>query len=696
MIIKKALVTTSSFILTAALLSQFYAFESKRFESENINYSAFINLAENIKSISIQNTNETVVNDTVVTKEIITVIDKEITNKIKNSRYALVEKHLEKKKLEKKTIIAKAKVLEKTPVNIEAVTSVANTENLSVYEINNKELIELSAINVEKIDYSTFEKIALNSSYNEEIKDEVATGMASTEVAPIEADEVKTIQPATKREEVTEETKEDEMVMFDYSDKKAEAAASTKPMDQKLYERPISNTVKAAINREIGSAPIKRIIPVDTQKTTLEEPAKGDDREIDINSKDNDGYDYTPEREASIKVRTEQASFLAPPEEVNTHQVQYIIRAKQINLNTQKLKQVYSFEFDPDYDRAERTDDQNSGEIALGYSLTGTMNTQTGVVRARGMIPTRVELNLGTAKGIEVPLVNEEGIQKFLQKQGLSAEGNLLMIALNSSITDIEIDSKFDQRFYFDKNLKTLTTPAGASYVMYAGVKTGNILIRYLLSNKESTQKIVYVGDGEMYFEDPRFINSERDTFTFTTRNLLGYKKKELIVDGNAISFFNTNITAKKKALNAYEIKVPTLASGMRKYLEFKHLKDSVFVGAWNVKDIEIPGNEFIAKVMEENQVNSLKERCMVQINLSKDLSSISANGKNRSGEMYVETSFLDKDGNFSRDNAERAEKAFLVGDMEGLFSVKLNYEDGSTEFLKTFCSEGSYLIEQL
>ncbi len=696
MIIKKAFVTTSSFILSAVLLSQFYAFESERFEAKKINYSAFINLAENIKTISSASENETTKEVTVVTNDIIKVIDKEITSKIKKSRYSILEK-----KIAKKTIIAKAskKATAEVAESVAPAATIMNAENLSSFEINNKELINLYALDVEKMEYSKFERIALNTSYNEEIKDEVVTGQASTEAAPIEADEVKTIQPAAKREEIAEEVKEvkeDEMVMFDYSDKKSEAIISAKPMDKKLYERPISNTVKAAINREIGSTPIKRIIPVDTQKTTLEEPVKVDDKEIDLNSDQNIVYDYTNERKASIKTKAEEASFLAPTEEVSTHRVQYIIRAKEINLNTQKMKQAHSFEFVPDYDRAERADDQSNGEISLGYSLSGEMNTQTGVVQAHGLIPTRVELNLGAAKGLEIPLINEEGIQAFLQKQGLAAEGNLLMIALNSSIVDTEIDSKFNHRFFFDRNFKTLSAINGASYVMYAGVKTGNILIRYLLDNKESSQKIVYVGDGEMYFEDPKFINGERETFTFTTRNLLGHKKKELVIDGGAISFFNTNNIAKKKALNAYEIKVPSLASGMRKYFEFKHLNDSVFVGSWNEKDIEIPGNEFIAKVMEENQVNSLKERCMVQINLSKDLSSITANGKNRSGEMFVETSFLDKDGAFSRDNAEKAEKAFLVGDMEGLLSVKLNYEDGSTEFLKTFCSEGSYLIEQL
>ena len=199
-----------------------------------------------------------------------------------------------------------------------------------------------------------------------------------------------------------------------------------------------------------------------------------------------------------------------------------------------------------------------------------------------------------------------------------------------------------------------------------------------------------------MYFEDSEFTNTSRETFTLTTRNLLGQKRKELVIDGNAILYFNTNIAAKKKALNAYEIKIPTLVSGMRKYLEFKHLKDSVFVGSSNEQNIEIPSNDFIGKVLEMNQVSSLKDRCVVQINLSKDLKEIKANGKNRSGEMFVETSFLDSDGNFSRDSSEMAEKVFVVGDMEGQFNIKLDYTDGSSEFLKTFCSEGSYLVEQL
>ncbi len=535
------------------------------------------------------------------------------------------------------------------------------------------------------------------------MRDEVAVKIASTEnatTAPIEADEVKMIQPAPSKEVMNSEvnsSKDDDLVMFEYSDKVSPEAKVDQSIDAKLYDRPLSSAVKRAISRELGTTPIKKLEPVTTQKNFSEnEKIQIEDQEIDLNSPDTIVYDYSSEKTSKALKASGESEAFAAPTELNTHETQFVIRAKELNLNTQKLSQLHGFEFVPDYDRAERMSDSAAGEIMLGYSLTGEMNTQTGLVQAQGIIPTRIEVALGSMKGLEVPLINENGIQKFLQKQGLSIEGNLLMIALNSNIIDTEIDSDFGAKFIFDKNFKPVQQINGASFVLYAGVKTGNVLVKYLLANKENAQKIVYVGDGEMYFEDPSFTTSSRETFTFTTRSLLGQKKKELSIDGGAISFFNTNTSAKKKTLNAYELKVPTLVTGMRKYLEFKHLKDSIFVGLSSEKEVEIPGNDFIGKVLEMNQVNSLKERCVVQLNLSKDLRGFTANGKNRSGEMFVETTYLDKDGNFTRDSFEYADKAFIVGDMEGQFSVKLDYTDGSSEFLKTFCSEGTYLVEQL
>lgn len=701
MILKKVIATTTCFFVSAVLLSQAYSLVESRLSSPSIDTSAFTNLMANVEAISAPvETKTSNVEDKQITADIINVIDKELSKNIKATRYAVLP-HINKAK---KTVIAKVEMKKPLITNLSI--------DLTSYEIDNKELINLYAFEVEQIEYSTFEATKLASSYDE-VKDEVAVKVASTEnheSAPIEADEVKTVQPAPKKEValakevVKEEVKEEadkadeELVMYDYSDKVTEAPSIKKDIDAKLYERPISNTVKRVIDREIGHAPVKKLVALNTQKEVQqkvdqEEKLTIEDKEIDLNSEENIVYDYSQEQQASPK---NEAAAFASSEALTTQNTQYTLRAKELNLNTQKLTQLSGFEFIPDYDRNERISDSSTGEIGLGYSIVGGMNTQTGVIQGQGLIPTRIEVSLGSMKGLEVPLLNEEGIQKFLQKQGASVEGNLIMIAKNSNIIDTEIDTNYGIKFFFDKNFKQVQQISSASYILYAGVKTGNILLKYLLANKESAQKIIYVGDGEMYFEDPSFKSSERETFVLTTRNLLGQKKKELSISGDAISFFNTNNIAKKKALNAYELKIPTLVSGMRKYLEFKHLSDSIFVGTDEEKEIEVPGSDFIGKVLEVNRVNSLKDHCVVQINLAKDLVGMTANGKNLSGEMFVETSFLDKDGNFSHENADNADKAFVVGEMEGQINVKFDYTDGSSQFLKTFCSEGTYLVEQL
>lgn len=700
MITKKTFVTTSSFLITATLLSQIYSYTTTRYsQSQSLNLSAFSNMAKNVTELTTPALASADLRPiSTVNDEIISIISNEVKKKISKTRYAIstIKPRL---KLEQKVLVAAVPELVKPSAEVD----------LSAYEINSKELINLYSLSVDQLAYTKFENIKI-ATINNVVLDEVIVGQASTEPSTEQTDEVTIIQRTAERDAQTPAVTEiknsdeavaakpdDEMVMFDYSDKTATPAPVVeKSIDQKLYERPLSNTVKQAINREIGIAPIKKLA-MNTQKIT---PAttRIDNEDIDLGSDQNIVYDYSQDadKKGNDAEETKDAiNAFSAPAKTELQNTQFFIRAREINLNTHKSHQAHSFEFVPDYDRAERNDDQSSGEINLGYSLAGSMNTQTGIVQSKGMIPTRVELNLGSAKGIEIPLINEEGIQKFLQKQGLSVKGNLLLIAVDPSIIESEIDSTYSHRFFFDKNFKMLEGNAGASYVLYAGVKSGNVMLRYLLNNKESAQKIVYVGDGEMYFEDPDFSDSNRETFTFTTRNLLGQKKKELIIDGSLINYFNTSTNAKKKALNAYEMKVPVLVSGMRKYFEFKHLNDSVFVGSSEETEMEIPGNDFIAKVLDMNQVSSLKERCVVQLNLSKDIREIKANGKNKSGEMFVETSFIDNDGNFSRDS-ELSEKAFVVGDMEGLFSVRVDYTDGSTEFLKTFCSEGTYLVEQL
>lgn len=721
---KSVFVKSLTGLFTTTLVVGALTYSTDRYEPKKVDFSAFKNAAANIQYLSQKSEMKADVVTNDVTAGIVTTIEKEIKGKILRTRYAMAPKKFEIKH----TVIAKnwndiKPEIASIDMKISDRLMNTNSADESGAEINNSDLIKLYGYEVESLKYETFANsqiayvvpvatevvgVTEAASKQETVKeDAVNVAQASTTTHVVEEitvdtamkEEIARAEVATKENPVN-----DELVMFDYSasgEKVSEPAVANTQKLKKMFDAPISDSVKNAIERAVHkstavamntqSAPSKRIassIQTTTEPDALQEAMEDEDNLV---------FDYSKKTQASVAKTTasEISAFMAAADSTPANLIDFTVKAREINLATRKSTQVFGFEFVPDYDRAERMDDQTSGEIKFAYSLAGDVSTQTGVVQAQGLIPTRVELNLLNS-GMNIPLLSEVGIQKFLSKKQTGVTGNLLMVAVDPSIADVEIDSDYQYKIFFSDKFKMQESQDKASYVLFLGVKTGNTLIRYLLDNKESAQKIVYVGDGEMYYEDPDFVGTQRELYTFTTRSLLGKTVKELNINGSDVSFFGTKITAKKKTLNAYEIKVPELVDNSRKYLEFKHMGTSLFVGTKNTKEIEIPGQDFINRVMQANELSELGERCMVQINLKKDLRDIKVSGKNRSGEMFAETSFLDTEGNFTRESSELAEKAFVSGDLEGIFSVRLDYADGSTDFLKTYCSEGAYLIEQL
>ncbi len=704
MIKKSVFVKTFAGVIATSLVVGAITYKTVRMEEpQSIDFSAFKNAAANISYLSQKPATRAPEAQPDLNGTVVRVIEKEVRAKILKSRYAMTPK---KPKIEAVKVIAKnwndiKPEFASVDMNVDSklISAISSNEVASEFEINNKELIKLYGYEVDSLQYETFSNTTLaelTEPAQAPLVDEVKVAQASTTSHVVED----IIPDSEKINPVN-----DDLVMFDYSDSADEVAVA--PKHKKIFDSPISDSVKNAIERAVHKSP-RTAMNTQPSKKMVAAPVlnsvsgnEGFDLEKVMADEDTVVYDYANRttaataKSAAEETKSAISAFAAGPTIDNSQQAEFTIAASEVNLATQKINKAYGFEFTPDYDRSERSDDQTSGEIKLGYSLAGDVGTISGVISAHGMIPTRVELNL-LNRGMNIPMLNEEGIQRFLKKKQADVVGNLLMVAVDPSVNDVEIDSEYSYKLFFSSKFKMLESIDKASYVLFLGVKTGNILMRYLLDNKESAQKIVYVGDGEMYYEDPDFKASERELYTFTTRSLLGKKVKELNVDGADISFFGTKTVSKKKALNAYEIKVPELVDNSRKYLEFKHMGTSLFVGTQNTKEIEIPGKDFISRVLQANELSELGNRCMVQINLAKDIRDFKVSGKNMSGEMFAEMSFLDNDGNFSRDNSELAEKVFITGDLEGIFSVRLDYTDGSTDFLKTFCSEGSYLIEQL
>ncbi len=525
---------------------------------------------------------------------------------------------------------------------------------------------------IDSIDKDLSKKIGINK---REIKNQI------TKIKPIKKiviDEVRIASSSTEEEKVVGPIEpvidsigpvesEKEMTMYEYSPSvNLEKPNEVTKKLVTLYDREISDTVKAAISRVVSSGPPRAEL--------LEKVNKEEDQII---------YNYAPREAKPIKPKKDKG-FSSPI--LNTI---YKIQAVKMELDKGLNQTLSSFDFMPDYNKEDRIDATDSA-ILIKQDITDGLNTQTGIVEAAGMMSTRIEVHLNTQSSMVVPMLTEEAAEKMYPGQ------NLILLAVNSSVSDVEIDSSYMEKILLDRNAKKTTVDSEVKFVLFAGVKSGNILLKYLLSNKEIAQKIIYVGEREMYFEEANFTDGGRELYSFSTQNFMSTKKTDLSISPDLIFVFNTGINAKKHTLSSYELKMPAMISGSRKYVELKHLSDSVFVGTDSKFEIEIPSNEFIVKVLQENQINSIKEKCIVQVNLSKDLSNLTVNGKNHQGEMYTEVLALDEDGAFSKTEFESAEKVFILGDMEGMFNAKLEYSDGSSQFLKTFCSTGTYIVEQL
>jgi hypothetical protein len=636
----------STFFIPSLLLSTAFALSYGQFRADEkyIDFTAFKNLAQNIETISKTEKQKIELEDNTITLSIIKTIDKELSRNIRSYK--------QPKKIKNK----------KRHYDLPNTHIASKSE-----EINNSELIKLFKIKSEKKQFIKFD--------NEIIVDEVKVASSAPEIksGPIE--------PVVESREITPEESVNvveavaadesaEMPMFDYS---SVVPAKELKVSDKLYDRALSQTVKSVISREVGAHPNKL---VDKQISRIEPKAVVQERVPASESP----------RPVAVEKKSKSEGFTADTIRMNDFQMS--VYGFEISKNSSYP--IKTFNFIPDYNREDRIDSDKEGNAILNLGLNEGVNTQTGIIEANEMVPTRVELNLSSQNQIRIPMITQVEAEKLYPGM------NLLLLAIDNNVAGVEIDKSFSDKIYFDADFKKTEVHTDAHFVLFAGMKNGNLLLKYYLNNKETAQKVIYIGENEMFYDEARFQNGERDLYTFTTRNLMSSKNTDLAIAPELITIFNTNINAKKATLNSYELKMPTLISGSRKYLEMKHLSDSIFIGTDTKFEVDVPNNEFISKVLEVNQINTLKEHCVVQINISKELSGFTVNGKNQSGEMYTETSFLDADGNFSKADFDQAQKAFVVGDMEGLFNAKLEYSDGSFQFLKTYCSQGTYIVEQL
>jgi len=478
-----------------------------------------------------------------------------------------------------------------------------------------------------------------------------------------------------KEEKSVETNKEDELVFIDYSneennlEKGIAAVAAT----------PISQSVKRVIEREMAPADksvVQNLLAVSSfnRNERAQKPKLDTDTHAESDSKKNNSKS-----------------------EVTLHTV-------EANLNEGLSETVHNFNFIPSYDTNEVVEDFNEGSLSFDYSLKNNTGILRGVIVKNHFIRTTFEIALGGEYSkFEIPMVSQDSIQAYLDENKLEGYGGFYLADLGEYLEDIELEkfsnekkTVYEHRLLLDENFKKVADGQGFRYVLFIGVEPGNINVRYLGINGQQTSKITFVAPEELTYDFSQLERPIDYKVQTKLQNTLGKTPTILDMDPQNIINFISDNKSKKVAPGEYLFSTPWKIKGARSYFELAYMEDSIFVGIDGDKNLELPSTDFIGEVLRSFNMDGLNQECLVQINLEEPIKEIKILGESFRGPSVFDHAYLDKDGVFSAELSPMTEKLFLLGSEEGIFNLKIEYESGLTDYLRTYCSPSTYLLEQL
>jgi hypothetical protein len=108
--------------------------------------------------------------------------------------------------------------------------------------------------------------------------------------------------------------------------------------------------------------------------------------------------------------------------------------------------------------------------------------------------------------------------------------------------------------------------------------------------------------------------------------------------------------------------------------------------------------------ILSNFEDSKLGQRCLVQVNLSKKISSYEVQAESSSSTLQAFHQVLDRDGKFYESVSDKTRKIVILGEShatgetsrDAKINIKIDYQDGSQQFLNSYCSPNTYLVEQL
>lgn len=404
-------------------------------------------------------------------------------------------------------------------------------------------------------------------------------------------------------------------------------------------------------------------------------------------------YDFSGD-EAGQSNSDSQNSFLSSGASEDDHRL--VIQALVGHRGEELSQKAYNYEFIPSFNSTVSLYDNADGEIVVNGALHSQTALLSGSIVKAGFVRTRIEIPVERGYIAQpIALLEQETLLSFIESKKLRGAGGHLFIQLSEQIDDVEIDAGHEEKLFIDEKMELTKDIQSASYVLFVGVDPGNVTITYFHGAK-SAAKVVGIYEDELFVDTPVLLNSPPAELKLLERNLMGKNATDLLIDGDKMKSFQSGKNAIPLAYNNYEVDHGLRPIGMRNYVEFSNTGAVVLGGHSGQSTVEVPSRDYMENILRVFNVNDLRSSCMVQINFSANVSSVEFAAEGSRGAIDFDSLYLDRDGVFNKDASELASKLFISGYEQGIFYVNVNYQDGSKDIFKTYCSLGTYLFEQL
>lgn len=365
---------------------------------------------------------------------------------------------------------------------------------------------------------------------------------------------------------------------------------------------------------------------------------------------------------------------------------------------------VKGFELRSQDDFSDVMDDHDSGVITVKEDLAQPMMTRSVVLLKRGFAPTNTDLIIENGVGeLALPLIEEHTLKDEMVNAGASSVSGAVLVELDDETEKATLDVPFKKILLLDGDMK-VTEKDNFRYQLFLGVQAGNAMLGYKTASGETVTKVIHVHVNELTYDANYFETVKNERVKLLEESILSREQAPLIIAASQVKKFVTGEEAKKINDHTYKVNYERNSLAARRYLELTHLEEPVFVGLRDVTKLSIPSEQFMRFVLSKLEGGNLADRCVVQVNLSKKVSRVSVNAESVGASLMTYTQMLDADGKFYESASDKTRRVIVVGESqaapeqskEGKINVKVTYENGTVQYLHSYCSPNSYLVEQL